>query len=70
MNNNATNKKKLELKKTAIANLTLSEAQMRMVVGGGNNVDTDDCDSKANIGDTACTSVIVISGKPGGGKTI
>jgi hypothetical protein len=34
MNNNATNKKKLELKKTAIANLTLSESQMKMLVGG------------------------------------
>ena len=33
--NNTTNKKKLELKKTAIANLTLSESQMKMVVGGG-----------------------------------
>jgi hypothetical protein len=35
MNNNTTNKKKLELKKTAIANLTLSEAQMKMLIGGG-----------------------------------
>jgi hypothetical protein len=34
MNNDTTNKKKLELKKTAIANLTLSESQMRMVIGG------------------------------------
>lgn len=33
MNNN-TNKKKLELRKTAIANLTLSEEQMGMVNGG------------------------------------
>lgn len=31
-----TTKKKLELKKTAIANLSMSKAQMRMVVGGGN----------------------------------
>ncbi len=36
MNNNTTNKKKLELKKTAIANLTLSEVQMRVLVGGNN----------------------------------
>lgn len=34
MNKNTTNKTKLELKKTAIANLTLSEAQMKMVIGG------------------------------------
>jgi hypothetical protein len=32
---NKTNKKKLELKKTAIANLTLSEAQMGIILGGG-----------------------------------
>jgi hypothetical protein len=42
--NNTTSKKKLELKKTAIANLTLNEAQLKMVIGGGpesqNNCDT------------------------------
>lgn len=40
MNNN-TNKKKLELRKTAIANLTLSENQMRMVVGGDVTLKTE-----------------------------
>lgn len=38
---NKTNKKKLELKKTAIANLTLSEAQMGMVLGGGAELKTE-----------------------------
>lgn len=33
-----TNKKKLELKKTAIANLTINEQQMGMIVGGKKNV--------------------------------
>ncbi len=55
MNNNTTNKKKFELKKTAIGNLTQSESQMRMVVGGDgdkNLVDTDFSCPEAN-----CTSM-------------
>ncbi len=46
MNNNTTNKKKLELKKTAIANLTLSDSQMRMVMGGAT--------TKTESGDKFC----------------
>jgi hypothetical protein len=64
MNNNTTNKKKLELKKTAIANLTLSESQMKAVVGGlmpsGDQycmgVDTDNC--TRDVGYTNCTGDI------------
>ncbi len=63
MNNNTTNKKKLELKKTAIANLTLSEAQMKMLIGGKMSGD-DFClpepiltqASKMDNGNTACTT--------------
>ena len=66
MSNNTTNKKKLELKKTAIANLTLSEAKMKMVIGGiaqkqsGDQycygVDTDNC--TRDVGYTNCTGDI------------
>jgi hypothetical protein len=52
MNNN-TNKKKLELRKTAIANLTLSEEQMKIIKGGGGK---DNPDSSGNFDDdTNCT---------------
>jgi hypothetical protein len=34
---NTANKKKLELKKTAIANLQMSEEQMRVLIGGVGN---------------------------------
>jgi hypothetical protein len=57
MNNNTTNKKKLELKKTAIANLTLSEAQMRMMVGGGGKNNPIDSQNDDGI-KTTCTTVI------------
>ncbi len=40
MKSTVTTKKKLELKKTAIANLSLTEAQMRMVVGGDGGKNT------------------------------
>ena len=53
-----TTKKKLQLKKTAIANLSMSEAQMRMVVGGGNGRESvDNCYSKADAL-TNCTSTV------------
>ncbi len=54
MNNNTTNKKKLELKKTAIANLTLNEAQMKIVVGGGGGKDETNS-SGIFDDDTNCT---------------
>jgi hypothetical protein len=34
LNLNANNKKKLELKKMAVANLTISEEKMKAVIGG------------------------------------
>ena len=55
MNNNTTNKKKLELKKTAIANLTLSDAQLRLVMGG-----------VEMSGDVYCHSVVVTASELGG----
>jgi hypothetical protein len=56
MNNNS-NKKKLELKKMAIANLTLSDAQMRVVVGGGGKTDPIDSQNADGI-KTTCTSLM------------
>ncbi len=51
-----TTKKKLELKKTAIANLSMSEAQMRMVVGGAGQGGAKAGDSNGIFdGDTNCT---------------
>ena len=52
-----TTKKKLELKKTAIANLSMSEAQMRMVIGGNLVTESAKCpptDSLAIQGQTDC----------------
>jgi len=46
-----TNKRKLELKKTAIANLTLNEQQMRMIVGGDKNI----LGGSKHIGEGDCT---------------
>ncbi len=46
------NKKKLELKKTAIANLQMSEDQLRMLVGG---VLPTDNGSRINDDETNCT---------------
>jgi hypothetical protein len=40
-----TNKKKLELKKTAIANLQMSEGQMRMLIGGKLTTGSNGCGS-------------------------
>jgi hypothetical protein len=50
-------KKKLELKKTAIAHLSLSEAQMKALVGGGDEVLTH-TSKKIGDGDNTCTSTV------------
>jgi hypothetical protein len=52
MNNNKTNTKKLELRKTAIANLTLSEAQMKNLFGGGEK------NTKLISGDQLCQGAV------------
>ena len=61
MNNNTTNKKKLELKKTAIANLTLSDAQLRMVFGGAEKEKESvaNCYSQDLADNTNCTFTFV-----------
>ena len=48
-----TTKKKLQLKKTAIANLSMSEAQMRMVVGGDGGVNH----ARKTSGDIVCQNL-------------
>jgi hypothetical protein len=37
---NTANTKKLQLKKTAIAHLQMSEEKMKMLIGGGNKITT------------------------------
>jgi hypothetical protein len=60
---NAANTKKLELKKTAIAHLQMSEEKMRLVMGG---VNTDNGSKTAlNEDDGACTSRITRPTIPG-----
>jgi hypothetical protein len=54
VNLNPGNKKKLELKKTAIANLQISEGQMKMIMGGNFK---DEDTSRLNIGAQDCTHI-------------
>jgi hypothetical protein len=56
---NTVSKKKLQLKKTAIANLQMSEGQMKLVIGGLN---TDNGSKTAfDEADGACTSRLTLT---------